>query len=203
MHITVHDTPIVKTLMRGLALIIFKLSGWKAEGQRPDISKYVVIAAPHTSNWDFVYTVCLGFIFRTKSHIMLKDAWFRWPLGFFFRWLGTIPVERSKSSSVVAQSIQAFHEHTRLVLVIAPSGTRKKVMYWKTGFYYIAKGADVPIVLGYLDYRRKAGGIGPIINPTGDIEADMKIIRDFYADIKGKYPKKATNSLVISELKIM
>jgi len=203
MHITVHDTPIVKTLMRGLALIIFKLSGWKAEGQRPDISKYVIIAAPHTSNWDFVYTVCLGFILRIKSLIMMKDAWFRWPLGFFFRWLGTIPVERSKSSSVVAQSIQAFHEHTRLVLVIAPSGTRKKVMYWKTGFYYIAKGADVPIVLGYLDYRRKAGGIGPIINPTGDIEADMKIIRDFYADIKGKYPKKATNSLVISELKIM
>ena len=81
-----------------------------------------------------------------------------------------------------------------MVLVVPPSGTRRKVMYWKTGFYHIAKGANVPIVLGYLDYRRKVGGIGPVVHPTGNMEADMKIIQDFYADIAGKYPKKARSS---------
>lgn len=192
MRTTVHDTPITKTLMRWLALMIFELAGWKAEGQRPNISKYVIIAAPHTSNWDFLYTMCLTFILGIKPLIMMKGTWFRWPLGPFFRWLGALPIDRSKSSNVVAQSIEAFRAHTRLVMVVPPSGTRKEAVHWKTGFYYIAKGADVPIVLGYLDYRRKVGGIGPIVNPTGNIEADMKIIRSFYIDIRGKYPKKAS-----------
>ena len=133
----------------------------------------------------------------------MKHTWFRWPMGHFFRWLGAFPVDRSKSKNVVARSIEAFHEHTQLVMVVPPSGTRKKVVYWKTGFYYIAKGANVPIVLGYLDYRRKVGGIGPILDPTGNIEADMKIIRNFYMGITGKYPKKTSNSFVISKSKIM
>ena len=203
MPITVHDSPIGRTLMRWVALIIFGLAGWKAEGKRPEISKYVIIAAPHTSNWDFVFTMCLAFILRIKPFIMMKGTWFRWPLGPFFRWLGALPIDRSKSNSVVAQSIRAFREHTEWVMVVPPSGTRKEVMYWKTGFYYIAKGADVPIVLGYLDYRRKVGGIGPIVTPTGNMEADMKIIRDFYNDITGKYPKKRDNSLVISKSKLI
>lgn len=203
MYTTVYDTPIAKTLMRWLALMIFGLAGWKAEGQRPDISKYLIIAAPHTSNWDFLYTMCLAFIFRIKPLIMMKHTWFRWPLGTFFRWLGALPIDRSKSSNVVAQSIEAFHTQTHLVMVVSPSGTRKEVLYWKTGFYYIAKGAGVPIVLGYLDYRRKVGGIGPIVNPTGNIETDMKKIRNFYTDIRGKYPKKASHGLVLSESKVM
>ena len=192
MHTTVHDTPIVKTLMRWLALMIFRLAGWKAEGKKPSIPKYVIIAAPHTSNWDFVYTMCLAFILRIKPLIMMKAAWFCWPMGPFLKWLGALPIDRSRSSNVVAQSIEAFHAHTHLAIVVPPSGTRKEVMYWKTGFYYIARGAVVPIVLGYLDYRRKVGGIGPIVNITGNIEADMKIIRNFYIDITGKYPKRAS-----------
>jgi 1-acyl-sn-glycerol-3-phosphate acyltransferase len=199
MQTTVHDTPIIINLMRWLSLIFFRLAGWKEEGQRPDITKYVIIAAPHTSNWDFVYTMCLAFILRIKPLIMMKGAWFRWPLGFFFRWLGALPIDRSRSHNVVAQSIEAFHAHPRMVMVVPPSGTRKQVMYWKTGFYYIAKGARVPIVLGYLDYRRKAGGIGPIVYPTGDIEADMKIIRNFYSEIAGKYPKTVGTSMMISK----
>ena len=188
---TVHDTPVGKTLMRQLALILFRLTGWKAAGKRPCISKYVIIAAPHTSNWDFLYTLCLAFILEIRPSIMMKAAWFRWPMGPFLRWFGAIPVDRSKSTHVVARSIQAFGEHPRMVLVVPPSGTRRKVMYWKTGFYHIAKGAKVPIVLGYLDYRRKVGGIGPVVHPTGNMEADLKIIQDFYADITGKYPKQA------------
>ncbi|MBW1799229.1 MAG: lysophospholipid acyltransferase family protein [Deltaproteobacteria bacterium] len=192
MHITVHDTPIVKTLMRSLALMIFRLAGWKAVGKKPPIPKYVIIAAPHTSNWDFVYTMCLAFILRIRALIMMKDTWFLWPLGPFLKWLGALPIDRSRSHNVVAQSIGAFHTHTHLVMVVPPSGTRREVMYWKTGFYYIARGAGVPIVLGYLDYRRKIGGIGPIVEPTGNIESDMKIIRNFYIDIRGKYPKRAS-----------
>ena len=194
---TIHDTPIVKTLVRWLALIFLKLVGWKAEGRKPDIAKYVMIAAPHTSNWDFVYVMCLAFILRIKPLIMMKGTWFRWPLGFFFRWLGALPIDRSGSHNVVAQSIEAFHTHSRMVLMVPPSGTRKQVMYWKTGFYYIATGAHVPIVLGYLDYHRKAGGIGPIVHSTGNIEADMKIIRNFYVDITGKYPKNASKALAL------
>jgi len=196
---TIHDSPMGKTLMRWLSRIVFRFAGWKPAGRRPDISRYVIIAAPHTSNWDFLYTLCLAFILEIKPFIMMKADWFRWPLGPFLRWFGAIPVDRSKSTHVVARSIQAFREHPRMVLVVPPSGTREKVMYWKTGFYHIAMGAKVPIVLGYLDYRRKVGGIGPIVHPTGDMEGDMKIIRDFYAGITAKYPKQALSFPVSEE----
>ena len=203
MQTTVHETPIIKNLMRWASLIFFRLTGWKEEGQRPDITRYVIIAAPHTSNWDFVYTMCLAFILRIKPLIMMKGTWFRWPLGFFFRWLGALPIDRAKSNNVVAQSIEAFHANPHMVMLVPPSGSRKQVMYWKTGFYYIASGAQVPIVLGYLDYRRKAGGIGPIVHPTGNIEADMKTIRNFYVDIPGKFPDKARTSMMISKSRIV
>ena len=188
MRNTVHDTFIGKTFMRWLALIIFKVSGWNVAGERPAVRKYVIIAAPHTSNWDFVYTVCLAFILGIKPRIMMKSSWFRWPMGPFLRWLGAFPIDRSGSHNVVAQSIRAFNTYKRMVLVVPPSGTRKKVMYWKSGFYHIAGGAGVPVVLGYLDYREKVGGIGPTVHITGNMEADMKTIGDFYTDIEGKYP---------------
>ena len=196
---TVHDTPMGKTIMRWLAIIIFRFAGWKPAGKRPNISKYVIIAAPHTSNWDFLYAMCLAFILSIQPFIMMKASWFRWPIGPFLRWLGAIPVERSKSTGFVTRAIQAFRSHPRMTLVVPPSGTRKKVMYWKTGFYHIARGANVPIVLGYLDYRRRIGGIGPVVYPTGNMKADMRIIQDFYADIEGKYPKKMRNSPVPAE----
>ncbi len=190
---TVHDTPIIKSLMRLTALMIFKLTGWRVEGQRPDIPKYVVIAAPHTSNWDFIYVLCLTLIFRISPLIMMKDAWFRWPMGPFFRWLGALPIHRAGSNNVVAQSIKAFQDREQLAMIVPPSGTRAKVTRWKTGFYFIAHGARVPIVLGYLDYERKVGGIGPMLTPTGDIDADMTEIKKFYAHVTGKYPKKSFN----------
>jgi 1-acyl-sn-glycerol-3-phosphate acyltransferase len=191
---TIHDTFMGKTVMRRLALIIFRFTGWRPAGKRPYISKYVIIAAPHTSNWDFLYAMCLAFILSIQPFIMMKASWFRWPMRPFLRWLGAIPVDRSKSTDFVARAIQAFRSHPQMTLVVPPSGTRRKVMYWKTGFYHIARGANVPIVLGYLDYRRKVGGIGPVVYPTGNMKADMKIIQDFYADIEGKYPKQARSS---------
>jgi 1-acyl-sn-glycerol-3-phosphate acyltransferase len=188
MQNTVHDTFICKTFMRWLALIIFRISGWKVSGERPRIPKYVIIAEPHTSNWDFLYTVCLAFIFGIKPRIMMKSTLFWGPVGTFLRWLGAIPIDRSGSHNVVAQSIRTFNQQKRMVLLVPPSGTRRKVMYWKSGFYHIARGADVPVVLGYLDYKRKTGGIGPTVDITGHMEMDMENIQDFYAHIEGKYP---------------
>ena len=199
---TVYHTPVARIVMRWLALIIFRCAGWKPAGKRPSIPKYVIIAAPHTSNWDFLYTLCLAFILHIRPFIMMKAAWFHGPVGPFLRWLGAIPVDRSRSGSVVALSIQAFMEHSQLVLMVPPSGTRRKVMYWKTGFYHIARGAKVPIVLGYLDYRRKVGGIGPAVYPTGDMAADMDVIRSFYRDIQGKYPDQAHSPLASAKWKV-
>ena len=197
---TIHNTIIIRTLTRWLALFVFKCAGWKAEGAKPDQDRYVVIAAPHTSNWDFIYTLCLAFIYRINPQIMMKDAWFRWPLGPLFRWLGAMPIDRSRSRNVVAQSIEKFQQHPRMVLVVPPSGTRKKVLYWKTGFYHIASGAGVPIALGFLDYDRKVGGFGPLFYPTGDIERDMVTIREFYAPISGKYPTQESQVLIPTKL---
>lgn len=191
---TVHDTPLVKTAMRWLAMAVFRLTRWKAEGKKPCISSYVIIAAPHTSNWDFFYTICLAFILEIKPFIMMKASWFVWPVGPFLRYLGAIPVDRSRSTSMVARSIEAFRTNPQMVMLVPPSGTRRRVIFWKTGFYHIALGAQVPIVLGYLDYRRKVGGIGPVVHPTGNVEKEMKVIQDFYANITGKHPKRAYRS---------
>jgi len=173
--------------MRWISLIILKIMGWNIEGRLPDIPRFVLIAAPHTSNWDFPITIFVAFALKAKIYWMGKEAIFRWPFRNFFRWLGGIPIDRSKSNNIVEQMIQKFAGSEKLIITIPPSGTRKKVIKWKTGFYYIAVGANVPIVLGFLDYKRKIGGIGPVFFPTGDIDADMREMRAYYADMKGKY----------------
>ena len=176
-------------------------AGWKAEGQRPAAERYVVIAAPHTSNWDFIFTLALAFIFRINPQIMMKDAWFRGPLGPLFRWLGALPIDRTRSRNVVAQCVAAFQTAERMVLVVPPAGTRRKVQYWKTGFYHIAYGAGVPIALGFLDYSRKVGGFGPLFHPSGDIARDMAAIQAFYRPISGRYPTQESHILVRPEWK--
>jgi 1-acyl-sn-glycerol-3-phosphate acyltransferase len=130
----------------------------------------------------------LAFAFKTKISWMGKDALFRPPFGTVLKWLGGIPIDRSRSHNVVSQTMELFRDKEAFILAVPPEGTRKKVRHWKTGFYYIAEGAGVPIVLGFIDYRRKVGGFGPMVTPTGDIEADMKKIKAFYATITGKYP---------------
>ncbi|MBF0224610.1 MAG: lysophospholipid acyltransferase family protein [Desulfobacterales bacterium] len=190
MSYTIFDTPIIKTFMRWLSLFILKIFGWKAQGTVPDIPKFVMIAAPHTSNWDLPLTLLIAFALRAKIYWMGKEAIFRRPFRGFFKWLGGIPVDRSKSNGVVNQSIEIFEKNEKFILTVPPSGTRNQVLYWKTGFYYIAYGANVPIVLGFLDYKLKTGGIGQIYIPTGDIQADLREIQKFYVDIQGKYPYK-------------
>ena len=187
MHYTMFDTPVLNVLLRRLALFLLWISRWRKEGELPDTQKFVLIAAPHTSNWDLPIMLSLAFAFRAKLFWMGKDTLFRRPFGAVMKWLGGIPIDRSKSNNVVEQSAEHFQEAESLVMVVPPEGTRQKVRYWKTGFYRIAERAKVPIVLGFLDYRRKVGGLGPALFPTGDIEADMERIRAFYANITGKY----------------
>jgi 1-acyl-sn-glycerol-3-phosphate acyltransferase len=172
--------------MRWFSLLILKITGWRIEGRIPDIPKFVLIAAPHTSNWDFPLTILTAFALKAKIYWMGKEAIFRQPFTNIFKWLGGVPIDRSKSNNIVEKMIQKFSESKKLILTIPPSGTRKKVLKWKTGFYYISLGAEVPIVLGFLDYKRKVGGIGPLYFPTGDIDADMREIRAYYAGMKGR-----------------
>ena len=187
---TIFDVPILRGILRLLAIIYLKMIGWRREGSLPDIPKYVIIVAPHTSNWDFPIGLAFAFDLKLKGYWLGKDSMFRWPFHGFFRWLGGIPIDRSRSSDVVAQIVKLFNERAKLTMVVAPEGTRKKVAYWKSGFYHIARGADVPVVLAFIDYLRRAGGIGPVFKPTGNIETDMEFIRSFYEKVTGKYPEK-------------
>ncbi|MBF0102005.1 MAG: lysophospholipid acyltransferase family protein [Desulfobacterales bacterium] len=188
MHYTIFDTPIIKVIIRWGAMLYLKLIGWKVHGTLPSLPKFVLIAAPHTSNWDLPIMLCIAFACKAKIYWMGKKTIFRKPFEGLFKWLGGIPIDRSKSNNIVTQMIQQFENNEKLIMTIPPTGTRKEVMKWKTGFYYIAQGANVPIVLGFLDYSKKIGGIGSVFFPTGDIETDMKHIRLFYSDIQGKYP---------------
>lgn len=176
--------------MKLLAKIIFSISGWRTAGQVPALKKFVAIAAPHTSNMDFIYGMCAKFILGIKLQYLGKKELFRFPFGFIFRALGGIPVDRSSSQNLVAQVIDAFNRHQHFILAMAPEGTRSYSPEWKKGFYYIASGAKVPIVLCYLDFEKKVAGIGPTFYPTGNMEKDMEEIKNFYRNIKGKYPEK-------------
>jgi 1-acyl-sn-glycerol-3-phosphate acyltransferase len=194
MNYTIFNTPVLNKILYYISIVMLKATGWQAVGRKPDCPRFVLTGAPHTSNWDLPYALFVAFVLGINISWMGKDILFQWPLEGFFKWLGGIPVNRSRSTNTVEQSIRRFHQHENLILTIAPAGTRKRVKKWKTGFYYIAVGADVPIVLGFLDYRRKKGGMGPTIYPTGNIETDMKTIRSFYNGITGKHPEKSTTA---------
>jgi len=188
MHRTIFDTPVVNTLLRGLSLAILKVTGWKVEGALPpDAPKCVMIAAPHTSNWDLPNTLMAAFALRLHIYWMGKESIFKPPFRHLMMWLGGIPVNRDRANNLVAASAQAIVDADQpLQLVVPPEGTRQKTRYWKTGFYYIALSAKVPIVLAYMDYKRKISSLGPLFHPSGDIEADMVKIKAFYAAFTGK-----------------
>ncbi len=190
MHTTIFDTPVVNTLLRGLSIVYLRLAGWKVDGSLPpQAAKSVLIAAPHTSNWDLPYTLMVAFVLRLDVYWMGKETIFRPPFRGVMLWLGGIPVRRESSNNMVAASVEAMNAADGpLQLIVPPEGTRSKARYWKTGFYYIATGAQVPIVMAYLDYGRKVGGLGPMFFPTGDIDADMAQIKAFYAPFQGKNP---------------
>jgi 1-acyl-sn-glycerol-3-phosphate acyltransferase len=169
----------------------FNFKGWKVgENIPPDIHKAVVVAAPHTSNWDFVYSLATFRILGLKVNYLAKKELFKFPLKYLLNSTGAIPVERSKSHNLVDAMVSMFRQHERLYLLAAAEGTRKKVGKWKSGFYHVAMGAGVPVMLGYLDYEKKIAGFGPVMHLTGDKERDMAVIREFYRKVRGRNPEK-------------
>ena len=169
--------------------LLIKL-GWTIHVGSPEIDKYVAIAAPHTSNWDFPLGILGARALGLKVHWMGKHSMFRWPYGWFFRMIGGTPIHRNGGQNYMQQMTDLFNQSERLVLALAPEGTRSKTDHWKTGFHSIARAAKVPVLMAYLDYGKKQVGMGGMFYPGEDIEADFKLIREYYKDRRGKNPEK-------------
>ncbi len=175
--------------MQRLGRFLLRLSGWRLVDQRPPTAKYLIIGAFHTSNWDFPLALAVLMALGVRPRWIGKVELFRGPLGPIMRFLGGIPVDRSVRSGFVNQMVHRFQTEDEFVVVIAPEGTRKATPYWKSGFYHIARLAQVPIALGFVDYRTRTCGVGGYMLPTGNLEADLERIRAFYADKEGRYPE--------------
>ena len=171
---------------------ILRKLGWTLHVDIPEITKFVAIAAPHTSNWDFPLTILAAKAINLKIHWMGKHNMFRSPYGSFFRKIGGIPVHRDGGKNYIEQMADLFNRSDSLILALTPEGTRSKTDHWKTGFHYIARAANVPIMLAYLDFGHKAVGIGDLFYPGDDIEADFERIRQFYKTRQGKNPEQAS-----------
>ncbi len=171
-----------------LGKVMLKLPGWKLKGTFPDLPRLVVIVAPHTSNWDFYFGLAAKFILGIKAHWLGKHTLFRWPIRRLLIGLGGIPIDRNKQSGVVDHLVTLFQQRKTMILGLAPEGTRRLTSRWKTGFYYTALKANVPILMGYIDYLKKEVGIGPLIHPSGDMQKDFEIIREFYRNVVPKNP---------------
>ncbi|MBK7213496.1 MAG: 1-acyl-sn-glycerol-3-phosphate acyltransferase [Bacteroidales bacterium] len=177
-------------MRRFIARNILRLFGWKIIGSPPATEKkYIVIMAPHTSNWDFIIG-WFGFAaLGLHSKYLIKKEAFFFPLGGLVKMMGGIPVDRTNSRNVAVQISNLFREQESLIITITPEGTRRLNNNWKKGFYHIARHADIPIILGFLDYKTKQGGLGPLVYLTGDIDSDMKTIEQFYRDKTARFPE--------------
>ena len=185
---TLLGPPTANKLQRLSGSVFLKMTGWEVEGHVPEQSKYVLVLAPHTSNWDFPFILAALYALGIRFYWFGKKEIFRWPVGGLFKWLGGIPIHRGSRQNMVRQTVEIIQSREQIIIGVSPEGTRSNVQYWKTGFYHIAHQAQIPIVFAFLDYDRKVGGIGPTMNPTGDIEEDMKTVRQFYSGITAKYP---------------
>ena len=188
MHFTIHDTPGVIHIIRLLSWLVLKLSSWKVVNVAPATGSYLIIAAPHTSNWDFPLGIAMAYHLRLKVYFIGKHTLFEGIRGPIMRWLGGIPLNREASKNFVDASIEIYASNENLIFAIAPEGTRANVARWKTGFYHMAKGAKVPLALAYFDFATRTGGIGKMLNTTENMDADMQAIADFYRPIIGKNP---------------
>jgi len=178
--------------MKKFYAFILKLLGWKSSLTITIPNKCVICVAPHTSNWDFFNGLTYYKSIGGSPHILMKKELFFFPLKYLLKALGGIPVDRSKKTSLSQQMVKFFRENDDFQLVIAPEGTRKANSEWKSGFYYIALEANVPIVPAYIDYAKKEIGTFPVFHPTGDAEKDIATIKDYYKDIQGKHPAQFT-----------
>lgn len=175
-------------IARALGRMVLRALGWTFAGDLPNLPKFVIIVAPHTSNWDFPVGAAAKLALRLRARFLGKDTLFRFPLGILMRGLGGIPVDRSQSNDVVNQIVREFERQERMVLAVAPEGTRKRVERWRTGFYHIAHGAGVPILPVAFDWQRRIIVIGTPFTTTGDAERDLSDLQRFYAGVPGRNP---------------
>lgn len=176
--------------VRWLSATYLKLSGWRVCGDWPGLDKAVLVAAPHTSNWDGINMLATAGFYRVKLRWMGKKSLTQGPFGWFIKAMGCVPIDRSKSNDVVGAMREAFAAEPHMILAIPPEGTRSAVKEWKSGFYHIAVGAGVPIVLSVLDYSTQTARLAAVVTPSGDYDADLATIRAHYRDAKGKHPEK-------------
>lgn len=186
------------SMLKALSRVAFKAQGWTIAGQELiSDRRCVVIAAPHTSNWDMIFTVAAFDMLNLPVRFTIKDSWMKFPFGLIMEPAGGIAIDRRPRSetgdrpSMVDAMTQLFADRPgELALIVTPEGTRSITTRWKSGFYHVAQRANVPIVLGYLDYEKREAGVGKVIHPSGDFEADMRDISDFYRTISAKHPEK-------------
>ena len=176
-------------MLQTLSHKIIKLIGWQIDISLPKERKFVLIGAPHTSNWDFPLAMLAFWTVDLKIFWVAKKQMFWGPLHYLFSAMGGIPVDRSSSQGFTQQIANRFAETDEMALTLSPEGTRAKTRYWKSGFYHIANTANVPICLAYINYREKKMGFSEVLYPSGDIDADMKIIAEFYSEMRGKTPQ--------------
>jgi 1-acyl-sn-glycerol-3-phosphate acyltransferase len=175
------------------------LGGWKIAGSWPTDARMVVTAAPHTSNWDGIWMLAAAGAWRVRLRYMGKKSLTQGPFGWLVRWTGCIPIDRSQSNDVVAAMKQAFDVDS-MFLVVPPEGTRSAVEKWKSGFYHIAVGAQVPLIVGMMDYAKKTGGLALAFMPTGDYAADMARVEEFYRSTTPKHPGQAMKSIMAASV---
>ncbi|WP_237066573.1 lysophospholipid acyltransferase family protein [Microbulbifer guangxiensis] len=194
MQRTIFNTPLITPLLRQGARLLLKLHGWRVvnDENAQQLKKYVLLGAPHTTNWDGYYFILVALKLKLVPQWMGKDNLFKFPLGGIMRWFGGIAVDRSKANNLVEGTINAFNRNESLIVAVPPEGTRGHAERWKTGFYHIARGAGVPVVCGFINFPKKEVGLGPVFQMGEDLEAELKRFRDFYADKIGKYPELYT-----------
>ncbi|NVJ60298.1 MAG: lysophospholipid acyltransferase family protein [Gammaproteobacteria bacterium] len=176
-------------MLSWLSSRVLKALGWRLVGQPPSVDKCVLIFAPHTSNWDVIILLLLKWGTKLKPTFIGKHTLFWPPLSWFFRAIGGEPVDRTKTTNVVDQIVQKFNSRETLHFALSPEGTRSKRDHWKTGFYWVAHKAKVPIQLVFLDTATKTIGFGPLMEASGNIEKDFEFLHDFYHDKKGFRPE--------------
>lgn len=176
-------------LARNFAGLTMRLFGWRIEGAIPNSSKLLIIGAPHTSNWDWILVMFTAYSLGVRISWMAKHTLFKKPFGGIMRWLGGVAVDRRAKNGTVGQAIDSFNAKKELILCITPEGTRGKVREWKQGFYRIAEGANVPVVVAAFDYGRKSVRFGPTFKPTGNLEEDLPIIKSFYDGVTARHPE--------------
>jgi 1-acyl-sn-glycerol-3-phosphate acyltransferase len=175
---------------RALAILFLAAIGWRISGELPNLHKFIIVGAPHTSNWDFILFLATATALGVRASWMAKHSLFRGPMGPLFRWMGGVPIDRRAAHGVVGENVQAFQKMEDLILCITPEGTRQRVREWRSGFYQIAMQAGVPVQLAAFDYGHKVVDLGPIIEPSGDYESDLMRIKAHYAPVRPRHPQQ-------------